>query len=64
MVKTYLDAILHFVIQRNKNLGVSITKGTVNSELPAVASYSHAGSAMTKSVTILWTGDFCHSWHT
>lgn len=56
MDKIYLKDHLHFVIQRKKSLVVSITKETVNSLLLAVESYSPAGSAMTKSVTIQWTG--------
>ncbi|GFZ00274.1 zinc finger protein-like protein [Actinidia rufa] len=56
VMKIYLDALHLFVIQRYMCLGVSITKGTANFVLLAVASYLVAGSAMTKSVTIRWTG--------
>ena len=55
-MKIYLDALHLFVIQRYMCLGVSITKGTANSVLLAVASYLFVGSAITKSVTIRWTG--------
>jgi len=58
IVKTYLNVLRHFVIRRNKYLGVSITKEIANSVLLAVASYLHAGSAMIKSVTIQWIGKF------
>lgn len=50
--------LLHIVIQQNKFSGVSITKEIASFELLAVASYLHAGSAMIKSVTTLWIGDF------
>lgn len=58
MMKTYLDALPHFVIQRNKFLGVSITREIANSGLLVVASYLHAGSATIKSATIQWIGNF------
>jgi hypothetical protein len=60
-----LDVLLHFEIQINKYLGVSITKEIVNYVLLAVASYLHVGSAMIKSVTIRWIGNlvlFVHTW--
>ena len=58
ILKIYLHVLHHFVIQRNKYLGVSITEEIVSSVLLAVASYLHAGSAMIKSVTIQWIGIF------
>jgi uncharacterized membrane protein YvlD (DUF360 family) len=58
IVKIYLNVLRHFMIQRNRYLGVSTTKEIANSVLLAVASYLHAGSAMIKSVTIQWIGKF------
>lgn len=58
MVKIYLVVLLHFEMQRNKNLGVSITKEIVSYVLLAVASYLHVGSAMIESAIIQWIGNF------
>lgn len=56
MRKIYLDALHPFGIQKHKSLAVSITRGTANSLLHVVTSYSHADFATTKLVTIQWTG--------
>lgn len=57
-MEMYLKDRLRFMIQRKKSLDVSITEEIVNFLLLAVESYSPAGFAMTKSVTIPWIGNF------
>ena len=58
ILKIPLNFLRRFVIQRNKYLGVNITKEIASSVLLAVASFLHAGSAMIKSATIQWIGNF------
>lgn len=50
--------LLRIVIEQNKFLGVSITKEIASFELLVVASYLPADSAMIKSVTTPWIGNF------
>lgn len=57
MVMIYLVVLHHSGIQKSRCLDVSTIKEIANSELLAVANYTHAGFAMTKSVTTPWIGN-------